>query len=173
MYKKYSYLEKTLTLELRFWERIECIKIIEPTLYNLFKFDELIKQEQFFQAIQFLNVKINELDFNSNPIWIIKWIYELIYGNSEKEWWEAVFLPSSIDIIAKRYWKTPIEVLRTTTPSQINTYISGIEYNWNIEAWNERENYIFKEKIKITEEESKKYDDIMERVNKAKEKLGK
>ena len=74
-------------------------------------------------------------------------------------------MPSIYDLLAQRYWITPIQLLKEITPSILESYLAGFEYNMNIENWKKEENYKFKEKHKITEEEMKEYDKIMERVN--------
>jgi len=172
MYKEYSYLVDDLVLNLKFESRIKTIKFKEPTIYNLMMFHKLLKENNYKKALIVLWINIEKLDFISNPVWIINWVIELIYWKKdEKDKNEETFFPSTIDFIAKRYWKLPIEVLKLTTPTQLKTYTAWIEYNLNIENNKKAENRKFKEKEKFSEEQMKNYEEIMKRVKKAREEL--
>jgi len=54
----------------------------------------------------------------------------------------------------------------------LNTYIAWLDYNKNIENNKKQENYKYKERDKISDTEMKKYDEIMERVNKSLKERG-
>jgi hypothetical protein len=42
-------------------------------------------------------------------------------------------MPAFYDSIAKRYGKTPIEIMQSFTYSQLDAISAGVEYNINIE----------------------------------------
>lgn len=173
MYKKFLYIPKKLSLTLNFESRKEIYSFKEPTMYDLLIFEDLILEEKYLQAIKFLKINIKEPDFYSNPMEILKAILKICYWNNKKtenaiksaieEPW---FMPSVLDMLWHRYWKTPLEILKEVTPSIFESYLAWFEFNLNIENWKKEENRKFKEKAKITENEMKNYNEIMERVNK-------
>lgn len=172
-FKTYSYLPRKLKLQLNFKERKQVIEFDEPTLYNLMIAEQYMNEWKINKFFEILWIKIKETDFLSNPNEIIKSIFKLCYVIDEKksnENWEWSFLPAIYDFLANRYWVTPISLLKEMTPSILNTYIAWLDYNKNIENNKKQENYKYKERDKISDTEMKKYDEIMERVNKSLEK---
>lgn len=169
MFKKYMYFPKKLSIVLIFNNRKKEIIFDEPSLYDLMIFEDLVFEWKYKEAFKYLKINIKEADFLSNPLEILKSIIKICYWNKKSEdgveVWEAPFMPSIYDLLAQRYWITPIQLLKEITPSILESYLAGFEYNMNIENWKKEENYKFKEKCKITEEEMKEYDKIMERVN--------
>ncbi|ATU04910.1 hypothetical protein BKN14_00430 [Candidatus Gracilibacteria bacterium HOT-871] len=173
MYKKFLYIPKKLSLTLNFESRKEIYSFKEPTMYDLLIFEDLILEEKYLQAIKFLKINIKEPDFYSNPMEILKAILKICYGNNKKTEnaiksaiEEPGFMPSVLDMLGHRYGKTPLEILKEVTPSIFESYLAGFEFNLNIENGKKEENRKFKEKAKITENEMKNYNEIMERVNK-------
>ncbi len=174
MYKKYSYIEKELVLLLKFKDREEEIVFNEPTLYNISKAEELVRKERFWSSLEVLWVKITPETLMNDPMWILKWLFELLYkGFGEKQSQdtsEDSFLPGILDLVSKRYGILPNILIKQVTPSQLSSIFAGIEYNMNIENGKKEENYKFKVKETISEFQQKKYDEIMKRVEKAKKK---
>lgn len=173
MYKKFSYLPKKFNLVLKFKTREQNIIFFEPTMYDLMIFEELIEEWEYLEALNHLNIKIKKTDFLSNPIWILKKIMELCYWSNKKDndkENEPWFFPSSIDLLAERFWKTLLEILKEVTPSILNTYFAWFEFNINLQNNKKWENFKFKEKQKISENDMKNYEDIIKRVNKFSEK---
>jgi hypothetical protein len=116
-------------------------------------------------------VWITEKEFKQKPREILEGVIKLLTWDVEEkpkipqeEW----FLPSTYDILAKRYWKTPIEIMQSFTYSQLEWIFAWIEYNINIEIGKKWKNAKFYAKVDVS-----KYEDAMERVRKMKEKLGK
>lgn len=167
-WKKYNYLPKRFYLNLEFKNRIQKIYITEPSLYDLLVFEEMIEEWQYMEALKFLKIDINKNDFLSNPLWIIKKILEICYwvhksSNPDNDRGSG-FFPSWLDILAHRYGVTPLTLLQELTPSILQSYIAGFDYNTNIESGKKGENYKYKEKQKISKNELLQAEEILKRV---------
>lgn len=173
-YKKYIYLAKDLEIVLNFPNRQKIIKFKEPTMYNLLVFEDLIEQEKYFEALKILKINISKNDFLSAPENILKNILKICYSWNKKSFSEKNnfssseqwFMPSILDLLGKRYGKTPLELLHEMTPTIFETYLAWFEFSMNLENNEKQNNFKFKQKAKISEDEMKKIDKIMERVNK-------
>lgn len=168
-WKKYNYLPKRFCLNLEFKNRIQKIYITEPSLYDLLVFEEMIEEWQYMEALKFLKIDINKNDFCGDPLWIIKKILDICYwihnwDNSDGR--GSWFFPSWLDVLAHRYGVTPIFLLKELTPSILQSYIAGYDYNSNIEAGKKQENYKYKQKQKVSQKEVYEAEKILERVEK-------
>ncbi len=172
MYKNFSYLEKDLELVLKFKTRELKIVFREPKMYDLLVFEEMVKEEKLFEALDFLKIKIKKTDFLSAPTEILNAILKVCYSwnknfsnlEDARNSWDASFLPSILDLLWKRYWKTPIELLKEMTPTIFETYLAWFEFSLNLQNNEANKNYKFKEKWKISDEEIKKADEILKRL---------
>jgi hypothetical protein len=134
------------------------------------QFQELIKDENYMEAFSAIWVFISEKEFKQNPNWILDWILILLaweQKEGEKKIQEQeAFTPAFYDSLARRYWKTPIEIMQSFTYSQLDAINAGIEYNMNIENNKKWKNAKFYAKVDVF-----KYDDVIERVREARRKM--
>lgn len=139
-------LERELTLNLNFEKRKVVLNFLEPSIYNLLKFNKYIQQEKYLEWIKFIIPNINEKDFLSNPVWIINWIKTLIYWEQKEKTWNSIeedsdwFFPSALDLVWNRYWILPTELIKLLSFTQLMICIKWYEWNLNIQNWKEKDN---------------------------------
>lgn len=72
-------IERELKMKLLFERRTVELVFNEPCIYDLLKFNLLVKQERYTSAVKIIIPEIDERDFLSNPIGIITALKDLIY----------------------------------------------------------------------------------------------
>lgn len=139
-------IERELKMKLLFERRTVELVFNEPCIYDLLKFNLLVKQERYTSAVKIIIPEIDERDFLSNPIGIITALKDLIYweqkektGSSVEED-EAGFFPSSLDIVGSRYGILPTELIKKITFTQMLISLRGYEWNLNIQNDQESKN---------------------------------
>jgi len=174
MYKKVTPLPEELTLVLNYKNKKIKITFAEPTIYTIYEVDRLFNKKSYLEIIKILNIPIEEKVFLDNPAWILKAIIELINWNKEKSNKTEdnnFFLFSIFDKLWEKYSKDPIELMKKYTPSQIKSISEWIDFNSNVSSNKEYKNDIYLDPAYI-EQKNQEYDEILDRVYKAKEKLG-
>jgi len=180
MYKKVTPLPKILTLVLKYKKEQREIIFDEPSIFNIYKIEQLVENKSYNELLKILNITIDNKFFNKNPNWIITWILNLIQDKKDNEIkkvnWDnigdnKVFLFWLFDRLSERYNKDPIDLMKSYTPSQLVKVIEWINFNQNIDSKKEYKNDIYLDPAYL-EQKNQEYDEILDRVYKAKEKLG-
>ncbi len=181
MYKKVSPLPEELTLVLKYKNKNLKISFDEPSIFNIYKIEQLLKNKMYFEVLNLLNIDLEKKFFEKNPAWIISWIIKLIHEkkddeinkivSEEKENNDKFFLFWLFDRLANKYNKEPLELMQKYTPSQLVKIAEWISFNKNIDKEKEYKNDIYLDPGYI-EQRNKEYEDTMKRVYEAKEKLG-
>ena len=139
-------IQRELKMKLIFEKRIVELEFPEPCIYDLLRFNLLVKQEKYISAIKLIIPKIDEKDFLSNPIGIITSLKNLIYWEQKEKSWssieedEAGFFPSSLDVMWNRYWQLPTELIKKITFTQMLISLKWYEWNLNIQNNQESKN---------------------------------
>ncbi len=139
-------LVRELSLLLNFPSRKVELFFPEPTIYDLLRFNLLIKEEKYVSAVKIIIPGIDEKDFLSNPIGVIGAIKTLIYGEQKKKTGTSAdeddsgFFPSIIDMMANRYGQIPTELIKKVTFTQLLICSKGYEWNLNIQNGQEKKN---------------------------------